>query len=325
MHSPATCLEPPGLRRRQGRTAHGVGSVAGSPPEGGRRHRVRRFDVIGDTECPDGHESRLVSDPCEGAGHPAGEVIVGESVGRCRVQRLDPPARSTHRHRIGQVVAGEGDDRLGVGDDPGPAVNGFGGDPEREAAIVVEGQIAVVDGVDDSLGIAAVGGSGVDGQRQINSIAAVAHDAVAAARPDGRMLVVGVGVVATPLLGRPDDVDEAGSVDIAPNETVEGHLGDREQPAVRLTDTLLVGADLGVRHELLFERSQLVEDLSEDRPRLRPEVPVARPCAPHRHLSPPARCSTSRVESVHRPTGRRAALRRSPRGGVATGRQRGRR
>ena len=70
--------------------AHGVGGVAGGPPEGRGRHRVGRIDGVGRAER-DGHDAGLLAYPGGGGTDAPGQVGVVLSVGLGRVVGLDVP------------------------------------------------------------------------------------------------------------------------------------------------------------------------------------------------------------------------------------------
>ena len=88
-------------------------------------------------------------------------------------------------------------------------------------------------------------------------------DPVGAGRVDRGVAVEGVGVVATPLLVRADDLDEAGTGGVGPQVHLGRHLEDGEHPLVGLEQGVgLVGQLLdhaGVRRGHGLE--QLAEGL----------------------------------------------------------------
>ena len=79
-----------------------------------------------------------------------------------------------------------------------------------EKSVSGEVERAVVDRPHDAFGVAAVGRTAVDGQRQVVGVTPPAVDHVGPAGVDGSVLVEGVGVVAAPLPVGSDDVHEPG-------------------------------------------------------------------------------------------------------------------
>jgi hypothetical protein len=103
----------------------------------------------------------------------------------------------------------------------------------------------------------------VDGERHVHGVALASAHPVRPPRVDGHELVERVGVVAAPLLVRPDDVDPAGLVGITPHEAVERHLRDREDPLVDLRPRLFVRQHVRTVERAPLEVTHLVEQRME--------------------------------------------------------------
>ncbi len=129
--------------------AHGVGGVAGGPPEGLGGHRVGLVDRVGGPEG-DRDDPGLVAYPGQGGPQPPGQVGIVLPPGGRRIHRLDVPLGPHPVVRIGQVVAGDGAHRVGLELHPRPVV-GVRAEHDRKGPVIGDVEHLVVDRTDDAL------------------------------------------------------------------------------------------------------------------------------------------------------------------------------
>ena len=139
---------------------------------------------------------------------------------------------------------------------------GIRAEGDREGTVLVELERSVVDCADDAFGVAPVGRAPIDRQRQVVGVTSSTGDHVGPPRIEGGVLVEGIGVVASPLAVRPDDVDEAGAIGVGPHVGVQSHRQNGEDPFVALENALGVERHLRELQPTL-EGAQLVEELVE--------------------------------------------------------------
>ncbi len=174
------------------------------------------------------------------------------------------PRAARAANRILEIVAGDRHHRIGLeGQERAvPTRRSVRSEHQLEDPIGSDDEVvAVIDGPDDPLRVPAVSGPAVDRQRQVRRVTPPAAHPVRTGRIDGRVLVVRVGVVATPLLVRPDDVHEPWIVGVGPHVAVQCHLQDREHPLVALEDLLVIGDGSVTVQEAGVEGTEDVEQL----------------------------------------------------------------
>jgi hypothetical protein len=143
--------------------------------------------------------------------------------------------------RVGQVIARDDGDGVRFEPDPGGSVTGVVGREDHvDHPVGIGGRLTVVAAPDDALGVTAVVGTAVDGQGEVDGVAARDPHAVRPRRVDRGEEIEGVRVVPAPFLVGPDDLGEAGARRVRPYLRVGGHLQDRQQPLVRFKKALLV-------------------------------------------------------------------------------------
>ena len=202
--------------------------------------------------------------PGSGGLQPAGEVLGAVAAAGWRVDGLELPHRAATGCRFVEIVAGERELGVGIELEPRP-VPGLRAEHELEVAGTVELQVAVVHRPDDPVAVLTVAGAPVDRHRQIDGVAAVPGDSVGPVRVQRGELIVGVGVVATPLQVRADDVDQNRVVPVSPHVGVDGDAQQAERQPIRIEQVGFVQRRLRGQH-LLLEGADLVEQFVE-RPR----------------------------------------------------------